>query len=122
MATDAENAINDIKYAISEFGSTIKLRTTTEGAYDPRNPDGNNVVTDLNTKGIFKSSISKNIIEAVPKTAMESFEKVIIIDSDIEIEKDKHTIVYKDIEYEIVWFNDPILQDETLLYELLLKK
>lgn len=119
--TDAELAIIDVKQAISEYGSTIILRETTEGAYDPYNPE-NDINTDTNTKGIFKSSVSKNIANSVPQTFMEQFEKVIIIDSDVAIDKTKHKIVYKNVEYEIIWFNDPILQDETLLYELLIKK
>lgn len=115
---DALNAIVDIKEAIAEYGSTIKIITNEQTDYDPY--EGATVSrTEIPTKGIIKRSSTN---EALNKS-VDNYELSIMFYSSNEITTD-NLINYKDNDYEIVpnGLAEKILQDTTLIYEALVKR
>jgi len=118
----ATNTVLKIEKAVEKYGSAIKIRTITKGAYDPRDPTGNDTVVDVAAKGIFKKSMSQDLKNIVPENILQTFEKIILINADFELSKVDNRILYDNVPYEIVFISDPILQDVTLYYELLIQK
>lgn len=115
---DALDAIEDIKEAIEEYGSDILLVTLTEGAYDPYTGAAT-IRTEVITKALIKSTTSN---ESLAK-AVDSYELSIKVYSDLEITED-NLINFRGNDYKIMpkGLDSKILQNETLLYELLVKK
>lgn len=115
---DALDAIKDIKEAVEEYGSDIILVKLTEGGYDPyTGPIETREETP--TKAIIKSTTSN---ESLAK-AVDTYELSIMVYSDIDITID-NLINFRGNDYKIVpkGLDSKILQNETLLYELLVKK
>lgn len=115
---DALDAIIDIKEALEEYGSDILIVTLEEGAYDPYT-GATTIRTEKPTKAIIKSTTSN---ESLAK-AVDTYELSIKVYSATEITID-NLINFRGNDYKIVpnGLDSKVLQNETLLYELLVKK
>lgn len=115
---DALDAIVDIKEAITEYGSDILLVTLTEGAYDPYR-GATTIREEVITKALITNTTSN---ESLAK-AVDTYELSIKVYSDVEITED-NLINFRGNDYKIMpkGLDSKILQNETLLYELLVKK
>lgn len=120
---DALDAIKDIKEAIDKYGSGIKILTQIAGEWDSYGnvivPEG---VSEEKTKAIIKSSASENIVQKIMRWALsEEYELSMKLYTSTELTKDKKIEFRGDI-YEITYIDEMILQDTTLIYEILVKK
>ncbi len=117
---DALNAIADIKKAIAEYGSNVKILTKTAGELDSY---GNVVVeegiTSVSTKALIGSSATDKIGSRY--SISTDYSLSIRLYSKIPLTK-ANVIKFRDDDYEIVFIDEMVLQDTTLLYELLVKK
>ena len=114
----ATDTIVKIKKAIDKYGSDIKLVTLVEGDYDPYT-GATTVREEVKTKGLIGSTTSN---ESLAK-AVDTYELSIKVYSATEITID-NLINFRENDYKIVpkGLDSKILQNETLLYELLVKK
>jgi len=114
--SDATDAIKDIKEAIAEYGSDIKIVTLTEGDYDPYT--GATITrTEVPTKALISGTSTNEILNK----AVDTFDLSIKMYDSTEITKD-NLINFRGDDYEILFVDTKVLQNETLLYELLVKK
>lgn len=119
---DALNAIVDIKEAIAEYGSSIKILTQTAGEWDSY---GNIVIpegtSEVITKALIGSSATDKLLTKLSGDILNSYSLSMRLYSSTEITK-ANTISFRGDEYEIVFIDEMILQDTTLIYEILVKK
>ena len=119
--SEATDALIDIKEAIEEFGSTIRISTETETGYDPF--EGATFTTTFeDTKGFTNTEATPKVFESFSAmTSNSAYDLSVLTFSDTPITKD-NKIVFRGNSYEILFVSETILQDLTLLYELLVRK
>lgn len=120
--TDALEAIKDIKEAIEEYGSSIILRleTQNQATYDPRSPDTGVTVTDTPMKALISTEASKDLATSMPKDLIGTYEIAMKLYTTLELTK-AYKIVYDGKEWEVLYPSKRVLQDTTLMYEVLVK-
>ena len=114
--SDVTDAIKDIKEAIAEYGSNISIITLIEGAYDPYQ-GATETRVETNTKALVGSTSTNEILNNI----IDSYELSIRLYSAVEIKKD-NLINFRGNDYKILYVDTKVLQNETLLYELLVQK
>lgn len=120
---DAQLAIIDIKQALEDYGSDIKIRTITKGSladYDPRNPTSGETKIDVSTKAIVRTQATKDLAVTMPQDLINNYETSMVLYSDTNITKE-NKIVFEGLVKEIVYINKKMLQNTTISYELLVK-
>ena len=118
--SEALEARADIVEAINEYGSTINIISITKGDlsnYDPYNPTAGDSETSVTHKALIGSTATNENLNDV----VDGYELSIRLYSAIPITKDQ-LVEFRDIRYEIVYVDEKILQDETLIYEVLVKR
>ena len=119
----ALSAIVKIKKAIDKYGSDIKIVTFVSGS---KNSYGGVVKSKSNSYEITKGLISSEASESVDTayrggSKTNTYELSIKLYSESEINKD-NKIVYLGHEHKIVYVSSKVLQNTTLLYEVLIKR
>lgn len=117
---EALDAIVDIKEAIAEYGSSIKIATESETGYDPYS-GATYTTTYTDTKGLVGRTASSDLQIKIRSDLIGSYEMSIVLYIDSEITKDNN-IVFKEEEYDIKYIDKKFLQDTLIKYELLVAK
>jgi len=119
---DADEAIIDIIEAIEEYGSTIQIVTLTKVV--PYNPYKGEEYTEtiVDTKALISNEATSKVNDNfIANNINSSYDLSIKIYSDIVITK-SNKIIFDGNTYEISYVSSKILQDTTLIYELLIRK
>lgn len=117
---DAKEAIEDISEAIEEYGSYVTIRSVTkdQSTYDPRNPSSGIVNVDTPTKALISTEASKDLKTSMPKELIGTYQIAMRLQSTEVITK-AHKILYDGKVYEVLYPSKKVLQNEVLLYEIL---
>ena len=117
---DAKEAIVDIAEAIEEYGSDVSVRTITkdQSLYDPRNPSAGIINTDVPTKALINTEASKDLATSMPKELIGTYQIAMKLQSTTPITK-ANKIIYDGKVYEILYPSKRVLQNELLMYEIL---
>lgn len=121
--SDATDAIIDIKDALEEYGSTITL--VKQGA--EIRDDYDNIITpatDIQTvmKALVGTSATDTTLGKLTQAQKESYQLSLRLYTTEIINQDEYFIKFRNEDYNIVFISEIILQDTTLMYELLVKK
>ena len=111
--SDATDAILDVIDAITEYGSTITLKSITPGAYDTTTGETADVIADTITKALPKDYKGTEL--EAPDVYVDDV-KFMLYTSDVITYHDK--IVYDSVTYNIININKKILQDLNIVYTI----
>jgi len=119
----ALSAIDKIVKAIEKYGSDIKIVTFVAGETDSY---GDVIVAERNdyedTKGLISNEASESVATAYRGGSNpNTYELSIKLFTKNEINKD-NKLIYSGHEHEIVYISSKVLQNTTLLYEVLIKR
>jgi len=115
--SDATDAIVDVVEALDEYGTDIVLRTVTEDSYNPHTgPTNSNV--DKPLKAFIKEFASHQLSQQFSKDTYD----LAISTYDTSAITKTHKILYGGQEYNIVYVSSKVLQNETIIYELLIAR
>lgn len=121
----ALNAITKIKKAIDKFGSNIELQTQEQSIqrgdplYDRYDPANNLTPATLTAMKALVSSQPSKAISALENSVIGSYNLAMRLYTTVRINKKAHKIIYDGDEYEITYISKIVLQNETLMYEIL---
>ena len=123
MAKDALLAIADIKAALNEFGSSIVIKKETSEVRDSYG----NIITpadyvNINTKALIGNQATDKLLSKLTDDQKNSYSLSLRLYTTESINKEDYQIEFRSKDYEIFMIDETILQDETLLYEVLLKR
>lgn len=119
--SEATDAILDIIDGQNEFGSSIKITSEVETGYDPYT-GATYATTFADTKAFIKTEATPKVYDSfVNESTNSAYDMSIKLYFDTTITKD-NKVVFKGNSYEIVFISETILQDTTILYELLVRK
>ena len=121
--SDATDAIVDIKEAILEYGSSIIL---IKHGVDVRD-DYDNIITPaadttFPMKALIGTSATDATLGKLTQAQKESYQLALRIYTTELINKEDYYIQFRSENYNITFISETILQDTTLIYELLVKK
>ncbi len=118
---DAQGAIVDIKRAIKDYGSDIILREITKTGYNSYTGSVE-TATDINMRALPQDEATESVSRAfVNQGNSTSYEMAMKLYSEETITK-SHKIVYHGDVYNILYVSSKVLQNETLLYEILIRR
>ena len=121
--SDALEAIEDIKEALAEFGSSIVIKKETSEVRDSYG----NIITpadyvNINTKALIGNQATDKLLSKLTDDQKNSYSLSLRLYTTELINKEDYQIEFRSKDYEIFMIDETILQDETLLYEVLLKR
>lgn len=119
--SEATEAISEISEALAEYGSDINLIQVVEGEYDPITGETSKVDLITPMKAFLPNKATSSVISNSQIVTTSSYDIIFQIYHDEEI-TESWEIEYKDDTYEIVLIDSTVLQNETLLYEVVAKK
>ena len=119
--SEATEAILDIQEALAEYGSDIVLIEIIEGDYDPISGDVLKVEVLTPTKAFLPSKMTSSLLSNSQIVTTSSFDMVFQLYHNGTIDK-SWEIEYNNHNYEIVLIDSTVLQNETLIYEIVAKK
>ena len=119
---DSTSAIQDIIEAIYEYGSSIVILTTTDEVTDAYGE----VITKANidrleTKALIGRNATDKVTQKLTEDILNGYDLSMRLYTSKTFNK-TNTIEFRDNEYNIVYIDEMILQDDTLMYEILVKK
>lgn len=113
--SEAAEAIGDIVEALNEYGTSITLRTISEDSYDPYTGTATTEV-DTDLKAFISLEASRVVSQQFAKNTYDLALKTFHTEKITKSNK----IVYNGEVYNITYVSSKVLQDTTLLYELLI--
>ena len=113
--SEATEAILDIVEALNEYGTSISLRSVSENSYDPYTGASTTEV-DTGLKAFISLEASRVVSQQFAKHTYDLALKTFHTEKITKADK----IVYDGEVYNIVYVSSKVLQDTTLLYELLI--
>ena len=122
--SEALDAITDIQAELLEYGTNISIRTYTEGSYNSYT-GSIETYTDVPTKAFIQSvstgQVLNSLMQNLASTTIGDYDLTVKCCSSSVIDK-SHKIIYNLEEYNIMYVNSKVLQDTTLIYEILIRK
>ena len=121
--SEATEVITDIQEALTEYGSSIIIKKSVNEVRDAYG-----VVTTAatatteNTKAFVGRYATSQLLSKLTDDQKQSYELSLRFYTTSVLNKEDYTISFKSSDYNIVIIDSKILQDETLLYEVLVKK
>jgi hypothetical protein len=121
--SEATEVITDIQEALTEYGSSIIIKKSVSEVRDAYG-----VVTTAatatteNTKAFIGRYATSMLLSKLTDDQKQSYELSLRFYTTSVLNKEDYIISFKSSDYNIVIIDSKIFQDETLLYEVLVKK
>ena len=121
--SEATETIVDIQEALAEYGSSIIIKKSVSEVRDAYG-----VVTTAatatteNTKAFIGRYATSMLLSKLTDDQKQSYELSLRFYTTSVLNKEDYIISFKSSDYNIVIIDSKIFQDETLLYEVLVKK
>ena len=121
--SEATETIVDIQEALSEYGSTIAIKKSVNEVRDAYGVVTTPAIpTTENTKAFIGRYATNQLLSKLTDDQKQSYELSLRFYTTSVLNKEDYTISFKSSDYNIVIIDSKIFQDETLLYEVLVKK
>lgn len=116
----ATDSIVKIANAIDKYGSDITIKVVTKdiSLYDPYDSSKGVIITTTNTKALISSLASEDLATSMPKELVNNYRLAMKLQTTIDLNT-SHFILFQGKEYEVLFVSKKILQNENLIYEVL---